>query len=148
MSGGNQVGQIGGQASSDATNLANLSLKAMADRYTQLGLGAVPAAPVGNYQPAGGVGQPGTTGVAGGTEGVGAGFTPATPGSFGEGPTGFRMEAGVLPGWTSIPQEFRSALGEAQFQDLGQTASAAAGSASNKGQTFSGITSAIGSLGV
>ena len=69
MSGGNQVGQIGGQASSDALNLGNLSLAAMANRYKQLGLGAVPAEPVGNYQPAGGVGQPGISGVAGGTEG-------------------------------------------------------------------------------
>lgn len=159
MSGGNQVGQIGGQASADATQLGNLSIEAMANRYQQLGLGATPAMPVGTAQGAvptsGGTSfRPGggTTGGAGASGGwgvnPGSGTTPTTGGSFGAGPTAFQMESGALPGWTSIPEEFKAALGEAQFQDLGQTASAAAGSAQAKGQTFSGITSAIGALGV
>ena len=57
------------------------------------------------------------------------------------------MEEGALPSWINIPQLFQGALGEAQFQDLGQTAGAAAGSAQAKGQTASGIGSGIGKLG-
>jgi hypothetical protein len=134
MGGGNQVGEISGQATSDATRLAGESITAMANRYKQLGLGETGAMPSGP-----------TTGAVPGVPG--SGTTPTTGGSFGAGPTAFQMEEGKLPGWTNIPQEFQAALGEAQFQDLGQTASAAAGSAQAKGQTFSGIGSLAGALG-
>ena len=126
MSGGNQVGQISSQASSDAMNLGNLSIEAMANRYQQLGLGQTGASPAGKTR--------------GATPGIpGSGTTPTTGGSFGAGPTAFQMEEGALPSWTNIPQEFQAALGEAQFQDLGQTTSAAVGSQQAKGQTLSGI---------
>ena len=127
MSGGNQVGEISGQAMSDAMNLTGESIGAMANRYAQLGLGATGAKPSGP-----------TTGAAPGVPG--SGTTPTTGGSFGPGPTGFQMDAGQLPSWTGgIPQEFQAALGEAQFQDLGQTTSAAVGSQQAKSQTLSGI---------
>jgi hypothetical protein len=148
MSGGNQVGQISGQASGDALNLGNMSIEALKNQYQALGLGATGATPSGptTGTPAG-AGKPGATGVPGGTAGVGAGTTPTDPGSFGAGPTGFQMDAGTLPSWTGgIPQMFQGALGEAQFQDLGQTASAAAGSAGAKGQTFAGIGSALSGI--
>jgi hypothetical protein len=134
MGGGNTVGQISGQASGDAQRLGGLSIEAMANRYQQLGLGQTGAQPSGR-----------TRRVVAGIPG--SGTTPTTPGSFGAGPTAFQMEEGAMPGVTNIPQEFQAALGEAQFQDLGQTASAAAGSAQAKGQTFSGIGSALGGLG-
>lgn len=106
---------------------------------------------------AGGGQQPGENGVVlgGGTASAPTGntstgspnFASMMPGSpISGGPTAFEMESGQLPGWTSIPQEFQAALGEAQFQDLGQTAAAAAGSAQAKGQTFSGIGSALGGI--
>jgi hypothetical protein len=134
MGGGNTVGEISGQASGDATRLGGLSIEAMANRYAQLGLGQTGATPSGP-----------TSGAVAGVPG--SGTTPTTGGSFGAGPTAFQMEEGALPGVTNIPEEFKAALGEAQFQDLGQTASAAAGSAQAKGQTFSGIGSALGGLG-
>jgi len=132
--GGNTVGEISGQASGDARRLAGESIAAMARRYQQLGLGQTGALPSGP-----------TVGAVPGVPG--SGTTPTTPGSFGAGPTAFQMEEGALPGWTNIPQEFQAALGEAQFQDLGQTASAAAGSAQAKGQSLSGIGSLAGALG-
>jgi hypothetical protein len=134
MAGGNTVGEISGQASGLAQQLTGESLNAMASRYQQLGLGQTPAMPSGP-----------TTGAVPGIPG--SGTTPTTGGSFGTGPTAFEMEAGVLPGWTNIPEEFQAALGEAQYQDLGQTAAAAAGSAQAKGQTFSGIGQLGGLLG-
>lgn len=124
--GGNTVGEVSGQARSDALNLGNLSIEAMANRYKQLGLGETGATPSGP-----------TTGAVAGIPG--SGTTPTTPGNFGAGPTAFQMESGTRPGWTNIPQEFQAALGEAQFQDLGQTTSAAVGSQQAKGQTLSGI---------
>jgi hypothetical protein len=132
--GGNTVGQISGQASNDARNLGALSIETMANRYAQLGLGQTGATPSGP-----------TSGAVPGIPG--SGTTPTIGGARGTGPTALQMEEGALPGWTNIPQEFQAALGEAQFQDLGQTASAAAGSAQAKGQTFSGIGSLAGALG-
>jgi hypothetical protein len=162
MGGGNTVGEIPGQASGDAQRLTGESIQAMANRYQQLGLGGVGATPSG---PTSGAvkGVPGsgttpvnpgqfTTGVAGGGGPGGSPFGgsggPGSPGLPTGGPTAFEMDIGVLPSETGgIPREFQAALGEAQFQDLGQTASAAAGSAQAKGQTFSGIGSALGGLG-
>lgn len=175
-SGGNQVGQISGQASGDATRLGGMSVDAMARRYEQLGLGgqgAQPSGPTVAGQP--GVPGSGYTPVTPGQFNPGGGTTGGTPGGGGStfggfghtvseiqpggggggtpgvptgGPTAFEMDAGVQPSWTGgIPQEFQAALGEAQFQDLGQTTSAAVGSQQAKGQTLSGIGQIGGLLG-
>ncbi|HEY2530282.1 MAG TPA: hypothetical protein VGJ20_20490 [Xanthobacteraceae bacterium] len=135
MAGGNQVGEISGQVTGDANQLTGESITSLMNRNKQLGLGATGATPSGA-----------TTGT---TPGVpGSGTTPTTPGDFGAGPTGFQMDEGALPSLTGgIPNMFQAALGEAQFQDLGQTAAAAAGSANAKGQTFSGIGQLGGLLG-
>ena len=45
MAGGNQVGEISSQATSDASNLTGESIEAMANRYQQLGLGATGVTP-------------------------------------------------------------------------------------------------------
>lgn len=135
MAGGNTVGEISGQANQAAQMLGGESIASLMARNQQLGLGETGAQPAGP-----------TTGATAGIPG--SGTTPTTPGAFGRGPTGFQMDVGALPSMTGgIPNEFRAALGEAQFQDLGQTASAASGSAQAKGQTFSGIGSALGALG-
>lgn len=171
MGGGNTVGEISGTASGDAALLGQQSISAMANRYGQLGLGGVGAQPqVGStFGATPGIPGSGSTPVtpgefstgsttlqaAGGTGGLGsnAGGTGSITGSVPTGgPTAFEMDIGEAPSWTGgIPQEFGAALGEAQFQDLGQTASAAAGSAQAKGQTLSGIGQLgglIGGLGV
>lgn len=166
MSGGNTVGEVSGQATGDATRLGGMSIDAMANRYKQLGLGGVSAQPAGATVGAkAGVPGSGTTpttpgefatGTTGGTAGDGSsgnfggfgshasdatgGAAGGTPGVPTGGPTAFEMDAGVAPSWTGgIPQEFQAALGEAQFQDLGQTTSAAVGSQQAKSQTLSGI---------
>ena len=57
------------------------------------------------------------------------------------------MDIGAAPSWTGgIPQEFQAALGEGQFQDLGETTQAAVGAQQAKGQAAQGIGSLIGAI--
>ena len=132
--GGGQPGQIQGSDKANALFGTQMSDLAMTNRYKQLGLGQVGASPTG---PASGA-VPGVPG---------SGTTPTTGGSFSAGPTGYQMDIGAAPSWTGgIPQEFQAALGEAQFQDLGETTQAAVGAQQAKGQAAAGIGQLIGAI--
>jgi hypothetical protein len=132
--GGSQPGQIQGSDISNAMFGTQMSVQDMANRYKQLGLGQGGSIPSGP-----------TTGAVSGTPG--SGTTPTAGGSFGAGPTGFRMDVGQAPSLTgAIPQQFLGALGEGQFQDLSETTSAAVGAQNAKGQVASGVGSLIGGI--
>ena len=132
--GGGQPGQIQGADISNANFGTALSIQDMANRYKQLGLGQTGASPSGP-----------TTGAVPGVPG--SGTTPTTGGSFGSGSTAFGMDVGILPSLTGgIPTQFQGALGEGQFQDLGETTQAAVGAQQAKGQVASGIGSLIGGI--
>ena len=132
--GGGQPGQIQGSDIQNAMFGTQMSDMAMKNRYQQLGLGGTGAGP-SNINTGAVPGVPGS------------GTTGTSPGSFGAGPTGYQMDIGAAPSWTGgIPEQFQAALGEAQFQDLGETTQAAVGAQQAKGQAAQGIGSLIGAI--
>lgn len=117
----NAFSQAQGAATTELTN-----------RYQQLGLGATSASPSGP--------------TVGATAGVpGSGTTPTTPGNFGAGPTAMQMDLGQLPSVTGgIPEMFQAGMGQAQAQDLAQSASQQSGNNAKGGDIGQGVGKALG----